>query len=338
MWAVLVLIVLLTFLSIHGAFIGAERAEEFFNSPPLAVYWTALGLGLIIGLAAFRRLVRAPGLLLMHFGCILILAGGTWGSKVVHDLRNKLPEDDKIRKGQMQIFEGTSSNQVYVGSGNSDGHQMKELPFSINLKDFRIEYYEPAYLEVETGEGQSRRVAAEVGKEIDLGDELGTAKIVRTFENFKMSIEDGKTVAYDDPHPGSNPALEVQITQPDGQVTHQYVFSLFPGHSHSQSKLQLKYDRPVNRAISDFISELQIVEDGKVVAEKDIEVNHPLHYAGYHFYQHSYDSRGGRYTVLQVVSDTGIAVVFAGYWMLCIGVTWHLWLRHIFKRTGSRSG
>ncbi|MBA7652851.1 hypothetical protein ES703_60690 [subsurface metagenome] len=29
-----------------------------------------------------------------------------------------------------------------------------------------------------------------------------------------------------------------------------------------------------------------------------------------------------------VVSNTGLAVVYAGYWMLCIGVIWHLWLRH----------
>jgi len=76
MWAALVLIILLALLSAYGAFMGAERAQKFFNSPPLAVYWAALGLVLLIGLVAFRRLIRVPGLLLMHAGCILILAGG----------------------------------------------------------------------------------------------------------------------------------------------------------------------------------------------------------------------------------------------------------------------
>jgi uncharacterized membrane protein len=337
MWAGLSLIILLIFLSIYGAFIGAERAEKFFNRLPLAVYWTALALMLIIALAAFRRLVRVPGLLLMHAGCILILIGGAWGSKLAY----KLSGNDKIREGRMQIYEGQTQNQVYVRNGEEGGededHEFKTLPFSIKLHDFRIEYYEPAYLQVETGQGQSRTVAAEVGNEIDLGEELGTARIVRMFENFKMSIEDDKRIAYEDPHPGSNPALEVQITKPDGQVSTQYVFALMPGFSHSEAGVKLIYNRPVNRAISDYISELEVTQDDKVVAEKDIEVNHPLHFGGYHFYQSSYDAKAGQYTVLQVTSDTGLSTVYVGYWMLCIGVLWHLWLRHIFTRIKSKN-
>jgi hypothetical protein len=327
-WAALMLVILLIFLSIYGAFIGAERASNFFNSLPLAVYWLAFIVLLIIGIAAFHRLVRVPGLLLIHVGCIGILAGSMWGSEAGHKLQKRLFGIDKIRKGRMAILENHSKNLVTL----ENNEQKKELPFHIKLKDFRIEYYEPAYLEVETGEGQSKKISAEVGREIDLGGELGTVKIVKTFENFKMSIEDGKTVAFEDPHPGSNPALEVQITQPDGQVTTQWVFSLFPEHSHAQTKLQLKYSRPVYRAISDYVSELQVIENDKVVAEKDIEVNHPLHYGGYHFYQHSYDDQAGQYTILMVVSDTGLTLVYGGYLMLCIGIFWHLWLRHIFGK------
>jgi hypothetical protein len=55
-------IILLLFLSIYGAFIGAERAKAFFNSVPLAVYWIVLILLLEIGIALFPRLVRKPAL------------------------------------------------------------------------------------------------------------------------------------------------------------------------------------------------------------------------------------------------------------------------------------
>ena len=90
-------------------------------------------------------------------------------------------------------------------------------------------------------------------------------------------------------------------------------------------------------AISDFISELEVTDkDGKVLAKKDIEVNHPLQYGGYRFYQSGYDNEAARYTVLQVVSDTGVMIVFAGYWLLCIGVVWHMWLRHLFKSIGGK--
>jgi len=98
------------------------------------------------------------------------------------------------------------------------------------------------------------------------------------------------------------------------------------------------YNRPANRAISDYISELEVIDnDGKIVARKDIEVNHPLRYGGYRFYQQDYDHQAGRYTILEAVSDTGIPAVFAGYWMLCIGVIWHMWLRHLFKYIGSKT-
>jgi hypothetical protein len=329
LWVGLVLIVILIVLSIYGAFIGPERAEQFFNRHPLAVYWMALAMLLIIGIAAFRRLVRVPGLLLIHAGCVLILAGGMWGSQAGHNLQKKLFGTDKIHSGRMAIYEGTSDNLVVLdGSG-----EQKELPFSLKLKDFRIEYYKPAYLRIQTRQGRQWKIPVEAGKEFPLGEEAGTIKIIKAYENFKIGMEEGKSVPFDDPSPGTNPTLEVQITEPGGQTSTQYVFELFPGHSHGQDKFLLSY----HRVIRDYISELQIVKDGKVVAEKDIEVNHPLHFGGYHFYQSSYDDKAFQYTVLQVVSDTGLYVVYAGYWMLCIGVIWHLWLRHIFSKLKVKS-
>jgi len=329
MWVGLVLIIVLTVLSIYGAFIGAERAQQFFNQPPLVVYWTALAILLIVGIAAFHRLLRVPGLLLIHAGCVLILAGGMWGSQAGHNLQKKLFGIDKIRTGRMAIYEGSSDNHVAIYGSR----KQKELPFSLKLKDFRIEYYQPVYLQIETRQGGLWKVPVEAGAEFPLGDEAGTIKIVKEYENFKIGKEEGKSVPFDDPSPGSNPAIEVQITEPGGQTSTQYVFELFPGHSHGQDKFSLSY----HRVISDYISELQIIEGDKVVAEKDIEVNHPLCFGGYHFYQSSYDDKAGQYTVLQVVSDTGLYVVYTGYWMLCIGVIWHLWLRHIFSRFKAKS-
>ena len=95
MWAALALIILLIFLSIYGAFLGSDQARNFFNSFPLIVYWLALALLLIIGVAAFRRLLRIPSLLLIHCGCILILAGAIWGSEAGHNLQRQILGIDK---------------------------------------------------------------------------------------------------------------------------------------------------------------------------------------------------------------------------------------------------
>ncbi|MBN2313039.1 MAG: cytochrome c biogenesis protein ResB [Sedimentisphaerales bacterium] len=332
MWAALTLIILLTVFSIYGAFIGAARAGAFFNRIPLAIYWMAFAILLIVAFVVFPRLIRVPGLLLMHAGCILVLAGGMWGSRAGHEFQKRFLGIEKIRTGRMIVYEGHSDNRVF-----QDENQFEILPFSIGLKDFRIEYYEPAYLEIETSPGQNLKIPAEAGREFELGGGRETGKIVRAFENFKMSIENGQRVAFDDPRPGSNPALEIEMTDPNGEATTQYVFSLMPGFGHTQSQVKLTYHRPANRMISDYVSELEVVRDGQVVAEKDIEVNHPLHYGGYHFYQQSYDDQAGQFTILSVYSDTGLKMVFIGYWALCIGIFWHLWLRHIFARIKSKS-
>jgi len=329
MWVGLALIILLLFVSVYGAFIGAARAQSFINRLPLMVYWSAFLLMLIAALVVFRRLVRVPGLLLMHLGCVFILAGSMWASQAGHKLQKKLFGIDKITKGQMIIHEGHSDNHVILEDNKQvkelmELKELKELPFSVELKDFQIEYYKPAYLYVQTRDGQGWKIPVETGAEFPLGPELGTVKILRTFENFKITIKEGSRTIIDDPQPGFNPALEVQITSPDGQVTTKYVFERFGGHSHTEDKFLLSY----RRVISDYISRLRIIEDERIAAEKDIEVNHPLSFGGYHFYQHQYDAEAGQYTVLMVVSNTGLAVVYAGYWMLCIGVFWHMWLRH----------
>lgn len=324
MWAGLALIVALIFLSMYGAFLGAERAQKFVNSLPLTVYWFAFILILAAGLAAFRRLVRVPALSLIHCGCILVLAGGMWGSEAGHKLQSQLFGIDKIQKGQMAIYEGESENHVAL----EKGEQIKELPFSIKLKDFRLEHYEPEYLQVLTRNGEGWKVPVEVGTEFSLGEDFGTVTIVRTFENFKIRIENEERKITDEPESGYNPALEVKIKSPEGDEETRYVFERYPGHTHAEDKFLLRYER----VISDFVSELEIIKDGKIVVEKNIEVNHPLYYGGYHFYQHSYDAEAGQYTILMVTSDTGLGLVYAGYAMLCIGVFWQLWVRNIFAR------
>jgi cytochrome c biogenesis protein ResB len=86
------------------------------------------------------------------------------------------------------------------------------------------------------------------------------------------------------------------------------------------------------RDIKDYVSDVQVIQDGKVVAAKKIEVNKPLHWGGYYFYQHSYDDKAGRYTILSISSDSGILIVYAGYAALCLGIIGRLWFSKWTKR------
>lgn len=81
-------------------------------------------------------------------------------------------------------------------------------------------------------------------------------------------------------------------------------------------------------AVSDYKSRLTVLDrDDHALLGQVIEVNSPLHFGGYHFYQHSYDTEGERFTVLSVRSDAGLALVWLGFALLCIGVAWLFWVR-----------
>ena len=79
--------------------------------------------------------------------------------------------------------------------------------------------------------------------------------------------------------------------------------------------------------VKDYKSRLVVIENGREKFRKVIEVNHPLQYGGYHFYQHSYDRRQGQYTILSVTSDSGLTAVYAGFFLLVAGAVWQYYLR-----------
>jgi len=319
LWVTLAAVILLTVLSIYGAFIGADRAQAFFNTLPLAVYWFAAIALLVTGIVLFRRLLRVPSLLAMHLGCILVLLGAMWGSQPGHTLQKQLFGIDKIPQGRMGMYEQVQENRVQVEDGNS----VRDLPFHVRLNDFRLEHYEQGDLLIYSRDGRNWRLPARVGQALSLDRDLGTVTINRVFRNFKMDIEGDVPVAYDPPG-GSNPALEIAVERPGSPARRRYVFEQRFAHGDSNEPLVMDY----RRSVKDYISELEVIDDGQVVAAKNIEVNHPLHYGGYHFCQDEWGrDRNGEYTVLLVVSDSGLNAVYSGYVLLMGGVFWHFWGR-----------
>ena len=197
------LITLLILFSIYGAFIGADHAQLFFNTLPLTAYWTTFILLLGVGIGLFRRLLRFPGLLLIHLGCIFILIGSMWGSEGGHQLQKKLLGTNKIQTGNLVIYEGMSEKRVLrkgvnVSFGKKDGtvvlyegdappysflkdgdERIFLLPFKIKLKDFRMDYYSSPRL---LG-GNWRSSRSMLGKNMI----LGTTRGLRLLKYTKIS-------------------------------------------------------------------------------------------------------------------------------------------------------
>jgi len=331
MWFALLVIVALIVLSVLGAFYGADRAKLLFNSVPLRFFWYAFAALSVIGFVEFPRLLKKPGLLMIHAGFLLVLAGGMWGSQEGHRIAKRFFGINKIPNGYMLINESQTEKHVM----NQDFTQLLgELDFEIKLNDFRIEYYKADYepipmLYIKTSTGQQLQLIAKAGEEISLGQ--GSIKILKTFTDFKINFEDGQKTIIDGPNQGANPAVKVEIDPGDGKNYSRFVFEKFADFHGADNKLQLIYITQPQQMVRDYYSDLTVIEDGKEVATKTIEVNHPLHWQGYHFYQHSYDSQAGQYTILSVTSDSGLYMVYSGYWLLGIGIFWQFWFRHITK-------
>lgn len=338
-WASLAIIILLAIFSIYGAFIGSGNASIFFNSLPLAVFWFIFLAFLLLGFLFYPRLIKKPQLLMMHIGCILIFAGGLWGSETGHELQNKYLGKDKVFKGSMVIYEGQSENRVLDKKDYET--VVKTLDFEIRLDDFHMDYYDQ-----DEESGPTVHITSHAGGHWDLkavpGEELdvpgvGKIKALRTFKRFRLIItEDGVNDAKDDTGGSENPAVEIEITRPDGTSVKKFVYLYFPDFTKDVEGLTLTCEFPVQDGmVKDYFSDLVIVKDGEEVLKKTIEVNDPLHYGGYHFYQSSYDDKAGAYTVLSVTSDTGLYFVYAGYLLVCLGVIWQFWGKMILRNSAN---
>jgi len=337
LWATLLLILLLIYLSVAGAFVGTERARELFNSVPLVIFWISLTVLLLVGLVVFPRLYRKPGLLLIHLGCVLLLVGAMAGSEKGHEYFGK----NKIPKGYMWIFEGESDNRI---RSNNPKVMLGELPFWIRLNDFRMEYYwDWGKLLIQTMDGKHKTIVARAGEKFDLGGKWPEIKINRVIKHFNL-----ETFAEDLTGP-TNPVLDIDLVWPDGTVNRKYVFERFPEFGMIQGGLKLTYMLMVKDYFSDLEvieggkyarkgnhESLEVIKKGKAVKRKVIEVNKPLYYGGYYFYQSSYDNKRARYTVLSVSSDTGYPLVFGGYLLICLGLVWQFWLRYLLKQKEKR--
>jgi hypothetical protein len=92
--------------------------------------------------------------------------------------------------------------------------------------------------------------------------------------------------------------------------------------------------------IEQFISRVQVRENGKPLFEKLIMMNAPLKYKGYTLYQSGYDSEAGdasRYSVLAVKRDPGVWFVYAGFGMLTLGLVIVFYINPLLRRRSGES-
>ncbi|MDK1031327.1 MAG: cytochrome c biogenesis protein ResB, partial [Planctomycetia bacterium] len=221
LWLVLGTIGLLVVLSVIGAFLGAERATVLFNSVPMAVFWILLAAIFISGFIFFKNLVRFPGLLAVHIGSLLILAGAMYGSDAGHWVAAKVFDSKKIPFGYVILHQGESSSGLRAVEEGRFTDEIDKLPFSIKLKRFWIERYPPEKSAWDLGVSfqsckghgkgkeqdgdKSKRIHWAVGKEVAIPFTDARLKVLKYIESARSAfVKDAK------------PTLEIAL--PDGKV------------------------------------------------------------------------------------------------------------------------
>ena len=291
-----------------------------------------------------RGLGRSIGSALTHISFVLVLAGGV--------VRVTLGE-----KGTLQLREGERHDHFAMAGGT------QPLPFTVHLTDFEVETYRPGdggatgpmlaseklhivwaerkqqwNLAVEPGTDMTIRPD---GAPLDSKDTMGVVVRQRVLDFvIDASTRDVKTRS-DQPN---NPAIEVELTQGEATKT-TWLFARHPdfdmhsgGDGSALDQIKMRYEvqikTPSRPQVKDYRSTLEIIENDAVVLTKTIEVNDPLSYGGYTFYQSGYDPRRPDWTSLQVVRDPGVPLVYSGFAFMIVGLAAVFYL-YPQKRAGS---
>jgi cytochrome c biogenesis protein ResB len=298
-------------------------------------WWFVLLLCLLavsLSICTFRRfraaLRRKSGLrwkdvgsLFTHVSMLLILSGcvvrAIWGIN-----------------GYLPLREGETKNTFQVDAG------FAKLPFDIHLEDFEIEFYgddgeedkaqgiaSEKILVLDHGGNVVAEVSAEMGAEQFIGPVR--VRVLKKIPDFVVSTETGEIVSRSDEM--RNPALQLEVVA-GGITTTQWLFALYPGFDmhggdkkHQGHHFDFRYNiyavAKEQPGVKDYKSTLAVFENGVEVRKKTIEVNLPLSYKGYTFYQSGFNPDDHKWTSLQVVKDPGVPLVYAGFLMMIIGLT-----------------
>jgi hypothetical protein len=244
--------------------------------------------------------------LLSHLGLGIALIGGAFSGL-------------SLERKTMVLFKAVESDVA-----TNRKLQESKAPFTAQLKEFRMETFAPtlslAKLDPQAKDGMTQTATSHLLKpglvEVVDGHTLKVTKFYRhaAFDGHQWRELPWKTAA---------PAAHVEVTLPDGQKKAGWVSC---GSQESiPAYLQFADDRAIlMNTPRPKKFESDIVIDGKPYT---VGVNQPVHVKGYDVYQFSYDDQAGaasQYSVIEIVRDPGLPVVYLGIFMLLAGTLLHL--------------
>lgn len=271
---------------------------------------TTLGMVCLKRVTPFRR--KNIGFLLNHLGLWITLVAALLGSGDLKRLTINLLEEGK-------------SNNIAVGQ-SGDAYK---LPFELRLLDFHIDEYVPRLVLVDP---QTGRFIQEKGAPVLTVEKGKTYRLKDWTITVEKYLEDAVTedsTIVEKKSYGSYPAAFVRITNKAGETMSTWLgtgsFAYNPVFVYLQQDIILALSMPEPKK---FRSEVVVSENNVVKDTVSVEVNKPFNIDGWKVYQLSYDENKGKWStlsVLEVVSDPWISLVYTGIFLMLAGSIFLFW-------------
>jgi hypothetical protein len=291
------------------------RLNGIISSWPFAfitlLFLFNLGLSLVWKTIPFR--LANLQFMLFHGGFWIALSCGLLGSS-------------QLQRLVVPLYEGQASNVAY----DRNTEQPITLPFSIYLRDFRIEQYIPQFALYDLQHDQLIETRSKQIPEISKGVRAEWPGIgsVTVLEYLSSALPDAQGHPVPVEINKGVPFARVRIDAA-GKVSETWITS---GGPHVKPQYVPMGDYFIVMAEGDpkaFMSDVMMKVDGggdRITAT--LEVNKPVDFQGWKLYQMGYDEKAGRWSTLSLVEavrDPWLPAVYTGFFMIMAGNVLFFW-------------
>lgn len=269
-----------------------------------------------LGFVTLRRMIpfktKNIWFLVNHLGLFILMVAASLGT-------------GDLMRLQMNLKEGETTNVATDDDGSS-----YEMPFAIKLNDFKISEYPPKAGIVDMIQGGIAGKEHESYFEVNEGYEgsIGNTKFKIVKYLPDAAPFEGQYAAFDGE--GSAPAAFVLVMNQQGDST---TSGWICSGNAFQERAVLSIDSRNGLVMlpptaKEYSSVVEVIsQEGK--EEHELIVNKPIFTNGWKVYQVGYDDRYGKHSklsVVEVVRDPWLNVVYLGIFMVIAGALYIFWI------------
>lgn len=270
-----------------------------------AQVYLLMSLGMVTARRMNKLSVRNLAFLINHFGLWLTLFAIGLGAGDLQRVR-------MIINKEYPVYEGYDEHQEATG----------DLGLAIQLLDFSIDFYPPKAYIIEGSSGEVLEHDTYLSlKEGEYGEINGWKIHTKKYLEYALGMEEQYFPVYET---GAMPAAYVVAESLDGSIISEGWISCgsyrFHGRYLELTKGQLlAMAQPEAKS---YRSEIKIYTQEGDIFDAGLSVGKPVSVNGWKIYQTSYDTERGRWSeisIVELVKDPWISVVYAGMIMMVLG-------------------